>query len=156
MKKNFTEAGFAAHKLIESLEKRNGNDALDELLGIVENAFEALQRLTANGNENAAHQWVFALIESIDKFYKATSKQKEIFSRIARNWQTWPGFITVENDWKKKNVKTVEDLQLGADVPLNYKGKQWSRENNPEVEAALILVKRLTIRNLTAEKNFQH
>jgi hypothetical protein len=112
-----------------------------------------LQKLAANGDELAANMLIKTLLESINQLYENQPKQRDMFTKLARNYQCWPGFITVENDWKKLNEKTVNDLQLGADVPLNYKGKQWSRYDHPEVEAALILVNMLTRRNRKADQN---
>jgi hypothetical protein len=144
-----TDPGFAAHRLIESLEKRHDEDALEELHGIAHNALESLQRLAVGGNKIAANVFIQALVESIHQLYGNLDKQRDIFTDIARPNQLWPGFITVENDWKKLNEKVATNLRLGEDAPFNYKGKQFSRDGNPEVEAALILRSALSIQQRT-------
>lgn len=140
MKNNNADPGFAAHRLIESLEKCHDEDALEELHGIAHNALESLQRLAVDGNKIAANVFLQALVESIHQLYGNLDKQRDIFTDIARQNPHWPGFITVENDWKKLNEKVATNLRLGEDAPLNYKGKQFSRNGNPEIEAALILL----------------
>jgi hypothetical protein len=147
MKNKIADAGYGAHKLIESLGKSGNDNALEELHAIASNALETLQKLSIEGNEIAANLLIKSLQEAINQLYEAQPKKRDTFIKLARNLQCWPGFITVEKDWEKHNKKVSENLQLGADVPLNYKGKQWSREQNPEVEAALILVNRLIHRN---------
>jgi hypothetical protein len=141
------DAGWAAHRLIESLKARGDDDALEELHHIAGGALEALQKLATKGNDIAAKVLIMTLNEAINQLYEQQGKQREIFSEIAGNLQCWPGFVTVEKDWKALNENTARNLRLGNDAPLNYGGKSWTRDGNPENVAALELINRLTKRN---------
>jgi hypothetical protein len=140
VKNKIIDPGFAAHRLIQSLEKRHDENALEELHGIAHNALETLQKMAVSGNEIAASVLLQTLAESIHRLYGDLDKQRDIFTKLARQSNLWPGFITVENDCEKLNEKVIKFLHLGEDAPFNYMGKQFSRDGNPEVEAALILV----------------
>jgi hypothetical protein len=98
-----------------------------------------LQWLANNGNTAAANALINTLVKAIHQLYVDAPKQRKIFSKIARPNNIWPGFITVEKDWKTRNEAIIKLLQLGEDARFNYKGKGWSRAN-PENNAAWILV----------------
>jgi hypothetical protein len=147
MKNKITDAAFTVSELVASLEKKPDLAKLEQLSFITEGALDSLQKLAAVGNKAAAIYLVKALEKSINQLYVIHPKQLDTFSKMARKRNRWPGFIAVEKDWKKLNTEAAQELQLGADVSRNYKGKQWSRENNPAVQVADLLQTELHRRN---------
>jgi len=69
----------------------------------------------------------------------------EHYRKFIRRCQAWPAFVTVDKDYEAKQIRFVRKMELGADSPLNYTGRQWSR-GTPEIRAALKLIGCLELR----------
>jgi hypothetical protein len=62
------------------------------------------------------------------------------YGKLISKCATWPAFVSAEKEIQKAQHDFAVRFGLGADAPLNYRGKkQWSR-NTPEVRAALMLI----------------
>lgn len=66
-------------------------------------------------------------------------EKPEHYRRLARKCPTWPAAVSVDKEIQKEQVWFARAMQLGADGPLNYTGKQWSR-STPEIVATLRLI----------------
>jgi hypothetical protein len=61
------------------------------------------------------------------------------YGKIIRRCAAWPAAVSVDREIQNWQSRFSEKMELGADAPLNYTGKQWSR-STPEISAALRLI----------------
>jgi hypothetical protein len=63
----------------------------------------------------------------------------EHYRKLIRRCSTWPAAVSVDKEIQNWQLRFARVMELGADSPLNYTGRQWSR-NTAEIIAALRLV----------------
>jgi hypothetical protein len=59
--------------------------------------------------------------------------------QFTRKCATWPASVSVDREIQNRQIWLASAMQPGADAPLNYSGRQWSRRT-PEIRAALYLI----------------
>lgn len=102
---------------------------------VAKRALNELERLAANGNEQAAKDYHNILSANVHSFVQLSKCLIKIYEPIARKTTYWPALVSCFNDTTKDSEELVSMLNLGIDCGLNITGKQASI-NLPEVRVA--------------------
>jgi hypothetical protein len=138
---------YRAMRAVEELKgryKRGDAGSVRRLMGVARNCLQFLDVKAAAGDGIALSAFVGLLIEGVQALYGLQHRQPELSRELAGRRQCWPGFLTVDRDWRRWNEKMVGLLGVGEKVPLNFAGKSWTRRT-PEVRVALELLESLRV-----------
>jgi len=105
-------------------------EKIDFLQRIARRALAGLVSLAGEGTvgEEAARNLHRVLADYLSSFDQLCHAWPQVFKPIARPNVSWPGFVTIDADFKAQNAILIDKLNLGSGAGLNYAKRQWSRK----------------------------